>query len=492
MASPPAVGGLSGRGPFAGLAHLRLAALLIVLCLTSGATRAQAAPSATAPQDTPAAAVPYVPPEDDPLLTPPAPAPRTIASWEQALSLIRAQSPDYRSGAEAVRRAAAQREIALAAVLPVVNAQGTYTHQFLSPIRATLAGLIGDPASPQLVPFTVVAPAKDVFGGSGTISWTAVNPRGIYGVGTSNRAIEAAQLTFQNQRRQIATSVVDAMLATLAATRVAELNRVGLRASLDRLALTKARLEFGQGAEIDVDRATQDVATARSAVVSGDEALRRAREALGLGLGSSVAMASPEGDSASFDAAVARTCKLNDDIDGRPDVAAARKRVEIAQRAVTDAALMFAPSLQLSSSLGYNESPVLAPNTTWSATAVVNVPIYDGGVRYGTMRDARAALEQARQALVQTRLAAIVASAQARRNVIVLEQTRDLARVQRDAAARVDTRTREGYARGLGTSLDLVISGQSLRQADINLAILEFQMEDAHADAVLVDAECVY
>ena len=33
----------------------------------------------------------------------------------------------------------------MAAVLPVVNAQGSYTHQFLAPIRATLAGLAGSP-----------------------------------------------------------------------------------------------------------------------------------------------------------------------------------------------------------------------------------------------------------------------------------------------------------------------------------------------------------
>jgi outer membrane protein TolC len=382
----------------------------------------------------------------------------------------------------------------MAAVLPVVGAQGSYTHQFLNPIRATLAGLAGSPTAMPLpiVAVPLVAPPADVFGVGGTVSWTAVNPRGIYGVGTANRAIEATQLSFEDQRRQIASAVVDAMLATLAATRVAELNRTGLRSSLDRLTLTRARLQFGQGTELDVDRAMQDVATARSAVVSGDESLQRAREALGLALGSPVAMAPPDGDSASFDAAVARTCRLNDDLEHRPDVAAARKRVEIAERAATDAELMFAPSLVLSSSLQYSNQPVLAPNTTWSAGALVNVPLYDGGARYGALRDARAALEQARQALVQARLGAVVASARARRAVGVLGHTRDLAQQQRDIAARVDARIRDGYAKGLGTSLDLVISAQALRQADIDLAILSFQVEDARANAVLVDAECVY
>lgn len=472
----------------------RLAAVLVALLFGFQATEVRAAPPPAAPQSAPAAPAPAAASEDDPLLAPPAPAPRTIASWDEALSLIRAQSPDYRSGAEAIRRASAQREIAMAAVLPVVNAQGSYTHQFLAPIRATLAGLTGSPTAtpPPLVAVPLVAPPADVLGVGGTISWTAVNPRGIYGVGTANRAIEAAQLSFEDQRRQIASAVVDAMLATLAAARVAELNRIGLRASLDRLTLTRARLQYGQGTELDVDRAQQDVASARSAVVTGDESLQRAREALGLALGSPVAMAPPEGDSASFDAAVARTCKLNEDLERRPDVQAAHKRVEIAERAVTDAELMFAPSLVLSSTLQYSNAPVLAPNTTWSASAVVNVPLYDGGVRYGALHDARAALEQAREALVQTRLAAVVASARARRAVGVLEHTRDLAQVQRDVASRVDARIRDGYAHGLGTSLDLVISAQALRQADIDLAILEFQVEDARANAVLVDAECVY
>jgi outer membrane protein TolC len=159
---------------------------------------------------------------------------------------------------------------------------------------------------------------------------------------------------------------------------------------------------------------------------------------------------------------------------------------------VTDAELMFAPSVALSSALQYSNQPVLAPNSTWSVGAALNVPLYDGGARYGALRDSRAALTQARQALVSTRLSAIVASAQARRAVGVLEHTRDVAREERDVAARIDGRTRDGYAHGLGTSLDLVISAQALRQAEINLAILEFQVDDARANAVLVDAECVY
>ena len=50
----------------------------------------------------------------------------------------------------------------------------------------------------------------------------------------------------------------------------------------------------------------------------------------------------------------------------------------------------------------------------------------------------------------------------------------------------------EGYAQGLGTSLDLVTSAEALRQAEINLALLDFQVAQARANAVLTNAECVY
>jgi outer membrane protein TolC len=431
----------------------------------------------------------------DAMLAPPPPAPRIVASWDDALALIRAKAPDYLSGAEGIRRAEAQREIALAAVLPTLSAQGQYTHQFLSPFQANLAGVAGNPnaASPRVVSFTLVSPAVDDVQVGATLTWSPLNPRSVYGLGTAKRQIEEAQLTFEDQRRRIAIAAVDAMLATRTALRVAELNRVGLRAALDRLSLTRARLAYGQAPAVDVDRALEDVATARQTLLRGDESLRQAREALGVLLGSATATAPPDqADLDYFVDAVSRTCRVNDDVERRPDVLAARKRVVIAERDIKDAELAFLPTLTFSSTVADDTAAILGPNATWSFMGLLSVSLYDGGARYGMLHDRRAALEQARQDLQKTRLNAFVASAQAKRGVIVNEQTRDAAREQRDTAVRVDDRTRDAYAKGLGTSLDLVLSGQALRQADINLAILDFQVEDARADAVLVNAECVY
>jgi multidrug efflux system outer membrane protein len=108
------------------------------------------------------------------------------------------------------------------------------------------------------------------------------------------------------------------------------------------------------------------------------------------------------------------------------------------------------------------------------------------------MRDAKAAADQAMQDLAALRIQAMIENARAQRAIAVDTAERDVAQQQRDLAARVDQRTREGYAAGLGTSLDLVTSAQALRDAEINLVLLQFQVAQARAGAVLVNAECVY
>ncbi len=447
----------------------------------------------TAPDAPPAALAPAV---SDPMLVAPPPAPKAIATWDDALSLIRAQSPDYVSSAQAVTRAEAQKTIALAAVLPILNGQVGYVHNFFNEtvnLAATSPGAVSATNPVGVVSAPVVTPASDAWNASATATWAAINLRSIYGVGTAEANIDVAKLSFEDRRRLIATSVVDAMLATLAAEHVAELNRVGLRAALERQTLTQARFTFGQGTALDVDRAAQDVAASRALIISGDESLRQAREALGLQVGSNVAMSPPGSlDLEAFEAAVARTCHVNDDIERRPDVRSAAARVKLAERAVKDVELQFLPSVDVGSTLGYSSAPLLAPNVTWSLGATLNVPIFEGGARYGELRDARAALDQARQSLIAARLSAIVGSEQTLRSVSVLSDSRDVAKAQRDLAERIDQRTRDGYAHGLGTSLDLVTSAQALRQADINLALLEFQVAMGRANAVLVNAECAY
>jgi outer membrane protein TolC len=424
--------------------------------------------------------LPKPPPVDDPLLAPPPPAPRVVRSWDEAITLVRQAAPSYASNLQDVLRAEAQGRVALVQLLPTVTGQATYTHQFLTTTFA-FAGA------------TFESPAPNVLGLAATLVVPVVNPRGIYAQHTASEGVAAAKLTFSDARRQIAVSLVHTLLQTLAAERAAELNRVGLRTALERLELAKTKVQWKQGTTLDVERAEQDAAAARSMLITGDESLRQTREALGVALGSPVPTSGPSDLSLdAFEQAVARTCTLSPDLESRPDVAAARKRIEIASRLVKDAWYQLLPTLSVQSQVAYTSEAVLAPDTTWLVEGILNVPIYDGGLAAATARDARAAVEQSRQALATTRLNALVNVAQTTRAVTVLAATRDVAKTQRDLARSIDQRTREGYLHGLGTSLDLVTSAQSLRQAEISLVLLEFQVSEARANAVLANADCKY
>jgi hypothetical protein len=94
--------------------------------------------------------------------------------------------------------------------------------------------------------------------------------------------------------------------------------------------------------------------------------------------------------------------------------------------------------------------------------------------------------------LTDVRLIALLAVARASRAVSVTEAARDVAHTQRELARSIDQRIRQGYAGGLGTSLDLVTSAQSLRLAENRLALLELEVAKARAGTLLARAECMY
>nr|HEX4317715.1 TolC family protein [Kofleriaceae bacterium] len=428
-------------------------------------------PPATPPQTSP-------PPVDvaDPMLAPPEAATAVVHSWDEALSMIR-RSPDFLASVAAVERAIAERRIALAGVIPQISAQGSFVHNF-----NTVA-----------IPFgstTLVEPPPTIWQATATASWS-LTPRAIYGVHTADLGIDIANLSLADRRRVAAATAVSALLSTLAAERVAELARVGLKAALERLTLTQTRLQYARGTELDVDRAQQDVAAARASLIRGDEQLRQSRENLGQALGSPTPLAAPADlDLEGFESSVAQTCHLDTDVETRADVVAAKDRVAVADRQVEDAKLAYAPYLSLVAQAADASATTLGPTDTFTLAATLTVPLYTGGARGATLRDARAVADQARDELASLRIAASIELSRAGRAVSVDTSARDVAKQQRELAARVDQRTREGYAAGLGTSLDLVTSAQALRQADIDLVILDYQVAEARAGAVLANAEC--
>lgn len=450
------------------------------------------APEATpapADQAAPAAQLPPAPEVKDPMLQPVPPAAVQIGSWDDALKHVRARSTDLRIAAEEVARAEAQSRVALAGALPSLNGQASFTHNLIT--NETVQVVRG--AGPSGIGTqSVKTPYPDYL----TASLTAVQPvlalRSWYAIGTADRNEDLARLSLEDTKRIIALDVANAIVGVVTAERISELNRVGLQNALTRLELTTRKTALGSGTGLDVIRGRQDVETARATLVTGDEALRQAREALGLALGLPEQVGVPPNvDLNGLEASARASCKASSSIDERPDVAALHGRVELSHRMVNDVKYQFAPTIDVRSSV--NTSTIdsgAAPSTTWNVQAVLTVPIWEGGVRYGNLRDTKAQELIAVQQLEAGRRQATVQVEQARRAVGVAEERRRVATQARDLAAENDRLTRAAYLEGRGTSLELVTAAQVLREAEIQLALREFDLVKARVLAVIALASC--
>lgn len=451
--------------------------------MPAGTPNVSTAPSSAAPLLAPSP-IPSAPNVDDAMLEPAPPAKREIKSWAEAVQLVRARSTDLATAYAEVRRAEGQTRTALAAVLPTVNGTATLPHQFLTRETTTLVNGGGTK--------TIETPTGDFISVGISAQQSLVNVQNWHSIGTAKQNEKSQVLSAEDTNRTITLAVAQAIVGVVAAERVAELNRVGLRSALERRDLTSRKRTLGVATGLDVVRADQDVSSARATLVTGDESLRKAREALGLTVGIPDQVGVPAG--LKLDDVVTsaeQTCPRVGTLAERPDIAAQQKKIEIAERNVHNVELSFLPTLSASSTFSTSTvPPTSGPPATWSISAVLSVPIWDGGARYGSLRVNRALRDESEFALTGQVRSATVQVEQARRSITVAQASRDVAQQTRDLASQVDLLTQTAYRAGQGTSLELVVAASALRQAEISLALREFDVVSARLDALFALARC--
>lgn len=467
------------------------AAVLPALVLLFTAASSGLALGQVAPSDAPAApAAPSAKPPsivvEDPLLQPVPAAPHELASFQDALDIINARSTNLQIAIAEVARAEAVKRQTVGQALPQINATGQAT---VNVIRGEVQTI--DPDTGRRT--TLLLPRSPTALAQLTLSQPILAPRTWYAIGTAKRNIEAAKLGIAEARREVLIQVANAVVNVVTAERIAEINRVGLRSSLERLELTRRLHELGSGTLLDVVRADQDAALARSTLISGDETLRQAREALGLALGHDAAFGVPQSISLNDFEASARAICTPGRPDERSDVLVAKAILDVNERGVTDAKLAYSPTAVVSTTASYS-SELLATNEpyAWSILGVLTVPIWDGGSRYGATRAAKALVEEQRARVEATVRSSTIDAEQALRVTSVAENLMRQSQQTRDLSAEVARLTLIAYQAGTGTSFDLVNSAQQARQADLDLAVKEFNLVKARLAALLATANCRY
>lgn len=409
---------------------------------------------------------------------------RTLASWAEAVQLLKARSLDLQIALLDVTKAEAQSRTALASVLPSLNAGVNYNHQL---IRRTTETVAFDGSRRE-----TTTPTADSLSGSVTLAVPLVNAPAWYSIGTAKLGEDAARLSVEDQKRKLTVGVASAILAVATAERVAELNRIGLANAITRQQLALAKLRNGAATALDTERTNQDVISTRSALLSGDESLRQAREALGLALG----FAEPVGvrPDLRMDALLTDTrgsCRGLETLRDRADVAGLEKQRQLAERQIKSVELQFLPTLGLQSGVSTSTpKSAAAPPVTWNLQAMLNWSIWDGGARYGALRSARASSQQSSARREALERSVNIEVQRAHRAVTVATDAVAVAKQARDAAAKIDDMTQKTFRAGMSTSLELVTAAAALRQAEVNLALREFDLVRAQVTAALTLASC--
>ncbi|MFL5321011.1 MAG: TolC family protein [Myxococcaceae bacterium] len=430
----------------------------------------------------------FQPKLDDPMLQP-APRPKhELANWQQAMDLVRANSTDLRSAEAGVLRAEGRWKQSLSSLLPNLRFTAQGSMDALHPDNPPIvAGALAATADGTVKLTHPVVGSAAISANQTLFDLTAWN-----GMSSSRASQQSAEAQLEDAKRRVTQGLARSLVAVLAAERAAELNRLGLRLALERAALTQRTYELGAGTQLDVVRGEQDVAVARGALVSGDEQLRRTREALGVAVGVNDEVGILPGFA--MDGLVAeaqRSCTAQPGVENRSDVVAARKQVEAASKNTEQASAGYLPSVGLSSTLlGVTTDPGFGRVATWNISAVLTVPIWEGGLREGLVRERRGIEEQTVQSAELTVRSVSFEVARARRGVEVAEELFKSAKDARDLARRSDELTRKSFEIGRSTSLELVQSAIVLRQAELTLALREYELVQARLDALMTEARC--
>ncbi len=351
-----------------------------------------------------------------------------------------------------------------AASLPQLSAGGTYT-------RLDDERKLGDR----------VAAARDQLSANVTLSAPLVAPRAWTQWSHAKDDVETVRAAADDVRRQIAVSTARAYLAIVSQRRVVEIGERARDTARAHLGFSSQREAAGLGNAIDSVRAAQELATTEAQVETALSGLTRAREALGVLIGSDAPADASEG------ADLPPPPPLPDALEGveqRGDLRAQRARLRAATNVTRDDWADYAPLLTGVFQPFYQNPPGLVqPLTGWQAQLILTLPLYDGGLRYGLAEDRAARREQARaqlegalrQARAEVRTAVDVAVhadaalAAARRAAELARQAFDLADLAYKTGATTNLEVIDAERRSRDAETAAVVAEDAARQARLDL-----------------------
>lgn len=354
----------------------------------------------------------------------------------------------------AAGRARASERAALAAVLPTLTLNGSYT-RYDQAIERT----------------GIVVRAEDQFDGN-VVAAESVTIGEFTNLSARSAATRAAELTLQDAQRVTKAAVARAFYTVLAAKRTAALARIQYTNAARQLQAVRGRNQVGVATRLDVDRAELAALEAERRIDDADAALTRSWDSLGDAIGTDEPVDADETGSEPppADRTLADYERL---ATSRTDVQASRASRTAAERTLTTAWMAFGPTASVSWTGAWSSSTTtFRPDEfSWTALATLSLPLYDGGARYAAIHDAELAQQDAQERITITTRRARNEVRDARRRVQTAERAIHSAERSAELASRQTQAAMTAYQSGALTGVELDDARKSLELAQIEVIL---------------------
>jgi outer membrane protein TolC len=396
--------------------------------------------------------------------------PEKRLSFDEAVARALAQNPTTLNAALEVRRSSALVEQARATSFPTLFGNGIYTR------------LDHDRSLPGTTPEqTRIFAAKDQISANLTLSMPLLAPQRWAQWKRASDNAKVSHASEEDIRRQIAVAAGRAYLAIILQRRQVDVNERARDNARVHMEFADARLEGGVGNRIDQVRAAQEYRADEAQVQSVYAALTRAREALGVLVGSNEPV--DAAGEVTLPVAPAIQEALEEARSRRRDVAAFQLRKESADRSLGLNWTDYMPLLTANFQPFYQHPASLTtPQTGWQAQLVLSIPFYDGGLRYGQGHERKALADEATVALEgalrQAQSDVRAAFETLRRADDSLKAAREAARLSGEALQLANL----AYRAGATTNLEVVDAERRTRDAETIAVIAEDTARQARLD----------
>lgn len=307
------------------------------------------------------------------------------------------------------------------------------------------------------------------------------NGQSIPAIRLAHLSRDLSRLTVEQVRRQMTLTVAQAFYATLSLRRTIDLLDRNLILAEENVQAARARLEAQAGLAIDVARSELQVETTRSTRVRTLLGFENARDSVAMLLGIPPSELPPLIEPQPVAAEVS---SLDDLVDralaDRIDLRVAHGQARAAELNLDSVWMSFAPSLNLNWQLSYTLSEISdfgGRRSMWNLVLVANFPLFDGGTRYGQLRDRRAQIEQAQlniEALEQSAATQVRQAFRAWRTTLT---TLEISGRQHQLAIEAHRLARAAYEAGAASNLEVVDAQRSLIAAEVDREIQRLNVQ---------------